>query len=178
MADRSYHGSPRVAPLLACPRSPAGVRFEASTAIATVSRVFPSKSFELLDDSVQQMRYNFTELVKLSTQTTSENYQKELYVRMYKINGYATTIAMLMQEIGGKVRAESGADSGAVVFRDNEDFYPPLAKKVRQQRSLVCFAGSLASQLSLTPLAAKGLCRDDTDILEAASQQGVQRREG
>ena len=107
-----------------------GVRFEAATCIATISRIFSSKSFELLEDAVAQMRLNFTEVTKLSTQTTAENYQRELYIRMYKINGYATSIAMLLQEIGGKVSSEIPPSASPAVF-ESKTFHPPLGNKLK-----------------------------------------------
>ncbi|GMH75493.1 hypothetical protein TL16_g06779 [Triparma laevis f. inornata] len=112
-----------------------GVRFEAATCLSTISRVFSSKSFEFLEDCVAQMRLNFTEVTKLSTQTTTDNYQRELYIRMYKINGYATAVAMLLQEIGGKVQEEisnpNKSNSNSNDVFDDKPFHPPLSKKLK-----------------------------------------------
>lgn len=59
-----------------------GVRFEASTALAAICNVFPRKSFQILDECLGKMKRNYSDLVKMSVQTTLENYEGQMYARM------------------------------------------------------------------------------------------------
>ena len=89
---------------------------------------------------------------------------------MYKINGYATAVAMLLQEIGGKVQEEisilNKSNSNSNDVFDDKPLHPPLSKMLKgYYETILTFSSQLLDKQF-----------NAGEELRGRSQRGAKRR--